>query len=103
MTDADWRTAWVGELDRLELDVNRAEQTLRSNNPEPMPVWEPRGMHMSMPEDLVPRARLILERQLAIANDIARAAATTRQHHLLATRMSANIPPDVPVYLDITA
>ena len=103
MSDTDWRAAWVQALDRLEVDLDRAEQMLRVNDPEPMPAWTPPVMHLSMPEDLMPRARLILERQLAIAHDIAKAAATTQQHQALATKMSANIPPEIPVYLDVTA
>jgi hypothetical protein len=103
MTEADWHTSWVEALDRLELDVEHAEQMLRVNDPEPMPAWEPPVMHMSMPEDLVPRARLILERQLAVTNDITRAMVSTQQQRAFTSKVSANIPADVPVYLDITA
>ena len=103
MSEIDWHTAWVGALDRLELDVERAEQMLRANDPEPMPAWEPPVMQMSLPDDLLPRAQLILERQLAVAEDIARAVTTTQRHQALTARISANIPPEVPVYLDVTA
>lgn len=103
MSEVDWHTAWVGALDRLELDVERAEQMLRASDPEPMPAWEPPIMQTSLPDDLLPRAQLILERQLAIADDIARAVTTTQQHRALTAKISANIPPEVPVYLDVTA
>ena len=103
MSEIDWHAAWVEALDRLELDVERADQMLRANDPEPMPPWEPPALHVSMPEDLLPRARLILERQLVVAEDIARAVTTTQRHRALAARISANNPPEVPVYLDVTA
>ena len=103
MTDVDWRSAWASELDRLELDVERAEQMLRVNDPTPIQAWKPPVMHLAMPEDLVPRARLILERQLAVAHDIARAAAVTQQQLAYTRKVAGNLPPDIPVYLDVTA
>lgn len=103
MTGVDWHIAWVEALDRLDLDVERAEVMLRANDPEPMPVWQPPVMHMSLPEDLLPRARLILERQLAVTNDLTRAIATSRRQRELTSRLSNNLPADIPVYLDVSA
>jgi hypothetical protein len=103
MTEEVWRTQWLDALDRLEVDVERAEQMLRAHDPAPMPEWQPPVVHISLPEDLVPRARLILERQLAVANDITRAITTNQQQRALTSKISANIPADIPVYLDITA
>ncbi|HET7327461.1 MAG TPA: hypothetical protein VFJ14_09260 [Nocardioidaceae bacterium] len=117
-----WRDAWVSALDELELSVERAEQLLAATEPvhaksvhaelvhaapvHAAPVhaapWSPPPVRGAMPEDLVPRARLLHERQLAVAHDIAVAAAATGRQLRVAVRMRETAPPDVPVYLDIT-
>lgn len=100
---APWRAEWEAALDRLELDVERAEQLLRANDPEPLPAWEPPVMRGPLPSDLEPRARLILERQLALANDVALAVTRTRKQQALTAKVAGITPPEVPVYLDVTA
>jgi hypothetical protein len=101
----DWRAAWVQELDRLELDVQRAEAMLRSNepDPEPLPEWEPPVMREPIPADLVPRARFVLERQLAVAHLITQRLSSTTQQRQLTDRIRGTASPDVPVYLDVSA
>ena len=94
-------------LDRLELDVDEAEALLASNQPEP-PVdpladWTPPPVRGPMPADLVPRARLVLERQLAVTHLLTQRLASNTQQQRLARAVRETGQPDIPVYLDITA
>ena len=98
-----FRAEWEAALDRLEMDVELAEQLLVAATPVPPRAWEPPNLRGPMPDDLVPRARLLHERQLATAREIALAAAATRRQAALAAKVTDTITPDVPVYLDVTA
>ena len=101
--DSDFRAAWVEALDQLEVDVDEAEALLASNQPEPLPEWEPPPVRGPLPEDLVPRARLVLERQLAVAHLLTQRLASNTQQQRLTRAVRATGQPDVPVYLDVTA
>jgi hypothetical protein len=103
MDVVSFRAEWEAALDRLEMDVELAERLLVSNTPVPPEPWEPPTLRGPMPEDLLPRARLLHERQLAAARDITLAASANRRQVALTARLTAVVPPDVPVYLDITA
>lgn len=99
-----FRAEWEAALDRLEMDVALAEKLLVSaGDPAPPRQWEPPNLRGPMPADLVPRARLLHERQLATARQIALAAAATKRQAALAAKVTDTVTPDVPVYLDITA
>jgi uncharacterized membrane protein YccC len=98
---SSFRAEWEAALDRLEMDVEVAEQLLVSATPVPQP-WQPPNLRGPMPEDLMPRARLLHERQLRAARDIALAAAATRRHAALAAKVTDTYAADVPVYLDVT-
>lgn len=98
----DFRAAWEAELERLELDVARAESLLAAHAPEPLPAWEPPRIG-PLPEDLVPRARLVLERQLAVAHLLTQRISSTGQQRRLTERIRENAEPDVPVYVDVSA
>src|SRR5690606_38354792 len=65
---SSWHLIWETELDRIELDVRMAERMLRSSDPQPLAEWAPPTIAVPLPEDLVPRARLLHERQLAVAH-----------------------------------
>lgn len=103
MDVVSFRAEWESALDRLELDVELAEQLLVSATPVPPQPWEPPNLRGPMPEDLVPRARLLHERQLAAARDLALGAAANRRQVALANKVTATVPAEVPVYLDIIA
>lgn len=103
MNVVSFRQEWEAALDRLELDVELAEQMLTSSAPALPEPWEPPNLRGPMPDDLLPRARLLHERQLAAARDIALAATANRRHVALTSKLSSTVPPDVPVYLDVTA
>jgi len=98
----EFRGAWLAELARIELDVDRAEAMLSANDPEPLPAWEAPQIG-PLPADLVPRARLVLERQLAVAHQLTLRISSTDQQRRLTQRIRDSSTPDVPVYLDITA
>jgi hypothetical protein len=98
-----FRTEWEAALDRLEMDVALAEQLLVSATPVPPQPWQPPNLRGPMPQDLLPRARLLHERQLAAARDIALAATATRRQVALAGKVTDTYTADVPVYLDVTA
>jgi hypothetical protein len=103
MDVVSFRTEWESALDRLELDVQVAEQLLAAHTaPVPQP-WEPPSLRGPMPDDLLPRARLLHERQLAVTRDLALAATSTRRHVALTARLTGTAPAEVPVYLDVTA
>ena len=99
-----FRAEWVAALDQLEMDLALAERLLASASDPVLPrQWEPPNLRGPMPDDLVPRARLLHERQLATARQIALAASATRRQAALAAKVTDTVTPDVPVYLDITA
>ncbi len=98
-----WHLAWETELDRIELDVELAERMLKQADVRPLPVWSPPSMVVPLPEDLLPRARLLHERQLAVVHALTSRVASTVRHQALADRVRETTPPDVPVYVDVSA
>jgi len=99
----DFGSEWVAALDRLELDVGLAEQMLAERRTLELPLWRTPTMHAPMPEDLVPRARLIHERQLAVVHALTRRATATSGQLALTSKMRSLIHPDIPVYVDLSA
>lgn len=104
---SNWHDTWVAELDRLELTLDQAEALLRINDPatDPpeQPAWQPQARGV-LPDDLLPRARLVHERQLALAHALAQRALRTQQHSQLARVIrDSTMRPEIPVYLDISA
>ena len=102
----DFHTAWVAELDRLEVDVELAEAMLAADRAAELDApgsWAPPVMRAPLPSDLEPRARLVLERQLAVAYRITERLTETGRHRRLthAIRQTAHV--DIPVYLDLNA
>jgi hypothetical protein len=103
--DPDFRDAWVEALERLELDVERAEALLAAEA-DPAPgtaAWAPPEMRAPLPADLEPRARLLLERQLAVAARLTEQVTATGRQQRLTERIRGTAHPDVPVYLDLRA
>jgi len=99
----EFRAAWAAALDQLEVDVETAERMLATQDPDPLPVWEPPRVVGALPADLEPRARLVLERQLAVAHRITERLASNTQQQRLARAVRETGTPDTPVYLDVTA
>ena len=102
---ADFHDAWVAELDRLEVDVALAEAMLAADHmelEEPAP-WAPPAMRGPLPADLEPRARLVLERQLAVAHLLAERLTRTDRHRRYTQAIRNTAHPEVPVYVDLQA
>ena len=100
----DFHAQWVAELDRLEVDVTVAEAMLNTDaEAAPHPDWASPTMRGPLPADLEPRARLVLERQLAVAHLLAERLTVTGRHRRLTQRIRDNASPDIPVYVDLSA
>ena len=101
----DFRAAWVAELDRLEVDVELAEAMLaadRAAELAPLDPWSPPEMRAPLPSDLEPRARLVLERQLAVAYRMTERLTENSRHQRYTQAIRDTAQPDVPIYLDLT-
>jgi len=99
----DFHAEWAAALDRLELDIEIAERMLADHQSVVPPPWSEPALRSPMPEDLVPRARLIHERQLAVAHAMTRRVSSTSRQLALTSKLRALVIPDVPVYVDVSA
>ena len=106
----DFRAEWVAALERLECDVETAEALLaveqvteESAASLALQLWEPPAMRAPLPSDLEPRARLVLERQLAVAYLLTEKLTRTNKHRELTGRLRADAHVDIPVYVDLKA
>ena len=103
----DFHAEWVAELDRLEVDVSLAESMLSvdadAGELTPVTPWAPPVMRAPLPSDLEPRARLVLERQLAIAHRLAARLTATGRHRRLTDAIRDTSAVDIPVYVDLNA
>jgi len=101
---SDFHAEWVAELERLEVDVELAEALLAADSATEQPApWTPPVMRGPLPADLEPRARLVLERQLAVAHRVAERLTATGRHRRLTQRIRDTASPDVPIYIDLSA
>jgi len=101
--EATFHDQWVAELTRLEADVALAEAALRTNEAPVLPAWERPTVRGPLPAQLEDRARLVLERQLAVAHRLTQRLTATGRERSLHQRLRDTAHPDVPVYLDIDA
>ncbi len=95
---------WETALDRLELDIINAERRLTDPDaPDPEP-WDEPQLTGPMPDDLVERARGLLERQRVVREQMTTALQTLRRHHDFASRVDrATARAARPVYVDLDA
>ncbi|WP_337063064.1 hypothetical protein [Kineococcus sp. G2] len=103
--DAAWRRSWAGALDRVELDVDAAEELLRTlhagaaaHEAVAPPAWTPPALAGPVPPEHAERARLLLQRQLDVSEQLARALVSTRTQ-VTALRKLERAEPQ-PVYVD---
>ncbi|GLY03264.1 MULTISPECIES: hypothetical protein [Actinoplanes] len=101
----DRQAAWIAALDALEADVAEAETMLADERrltepPPPSDLWRPPAAMGALPLDLKPRADAILDRQLAVAEEIARRLASNRQQAAMTARIETGEAVKRPVYLD---
>jgi hypothetical protein len=95
---------WETALDRLELDVLRAERKLADPDAPELDPWDEPDLVGPMPADLVERARALLERQRALRERMAVTVQDLRRHHEFASRVDrATARASRPVYLDLDA
>ena len=102
-TAPSFRDQWIAELTRLEADVTLAESVLRSNEAPVLPAWQRPTVRGPLPSELEDRARLVLERQLAVAHHLTQRLNATGKERALHQRFRDTAHPDVPVYLDVDA
>jgi hypothetical protein len=106
LAEADFHAAWAAELDRLEVDVEVAEAMLaadRAAELDPPAPWTPPVMRVPLPSDLEPRARLVLERQLAVAYRMTERLTETGQHRRFTQAVRNTAQPDIPIYVNLNA
>lgn len=100
-----WEEAWSAALDELEMDVVAAEalltqehrardlaEDLTKNRAELLAgtgSWRPPGGLGPLPLELRPRADAILQRQLSVAENLARALSTNRRQAAMTARIEA--------------
>ena len=95
---------WREALDRLEAHAERAERMLQGHRTAEDAPWTPPTDLGPIPDEFLPRARLLLERQQRLMSAIPRILTDTRQQQRVADRVSdATTTRSGPVYLDITA
>ncbi|WP_127498410.1 hypothetical protein [Actinoplanes solisilvae] len=104
MSGGDWRSAWNGALDELELDVANIEAMLadehRHAETPPADLWKPPTEMGALPLELRPRADEILTRQLKAAEEIARRLTSNRQQIAMTSRIETGEAVKRPVYVD---
>lgn len=100
MSDADWRAAWEAALDRLELDVERAEEILATPGQpgRPLTPWVPGDVAGPIPEDMVERARLLHARQLRAVEQMISQVTATRRQRAYMDRLAPRADGDRPSY-----
>ena len=65
--------------------------------------WAPPAMRSPLPSDLEPRARLVLERQLAVAHRLSEQLTQNGRHRRYTSAVRNNAEVDIPVYVDLRA
>ncbi|MBZ5736148.1 hypothetical protein K8Z61_16770 [Nocardioides sp. TRM66260-LWL] len=101
-TDAARLTAWQVSLDRIELDVIRAERALAAGTLLVSDPWDVPADHGPLPPALRDRAQALHERQLAVLERIAATLGTTVRQQALVDAVSRTAVSDRtrPVYVD---
>lgn len=105
MNDDRIRAVWECELDRLELDVLRAERLLKGLTSVPIEPWNPPSVPGQMPADLTRRAQDLLDRQERARAELGTALAAAQRQIAYGDRVAdATGPaPSRPVYVDLEA
>ncbi len=97
--------SWQLELDRLELDVMRAERAFATDGLLRTDGWQVPGLAGPMPEDLHERARELLVRQESLLAGLAERLGATGRQQAVADHVDRASTRDRsrPVYFDISA
>lgn len=95
---------WREALDRLEAHADRAEQMISGEVSTSEPPWMPPTDLGPIPDEFLPRARQLLERQQRLMAAIPAMLSDKHQQRRVADRVAgATTAPARPVYLDVTA
>lgn len=99
------RAVWEVELDRLEIDVVRAERLLKGLDNLPTEPWNPPLMPGQIPADLAGRAQELLDRQERATRELNGALTAAKKQIAYAARLTdaTGRGPVGPVYLDLEA
>lgn len=105
MYDDRLRAVWETEIDRLELDVIRAERLLKGLATMPTEPWDPPVIPGQMPADLAARAQELLDRQERATARLTIALADAQRQISYADRVNhiSGRADTAPVYLDLEA
>lgn len=96
--------SWREALDRLEAHADRAEKMIRGLAAPDEPPWTPPTDLGPIPDEFVPRARQLLERQRRLMSAIPAVLESNRAHQRVTDTVSgATASPQRPVYLDVSA
>jgi len=97
------RAVWQTELDRLELDVIRAERLLKGLSSIPAEPWDPPSVPGQIPADLAARAQDLLDRQEQAMADLRSGLAAAHKQISYGDRLTdaTGRGPSRPVYLDL--
>lgn len=97
---------WLKLLEELEADLAGIEGLLGHEVGETasgVGAWRVPQSCPPIPEALIPRARLVLEKQLAAAHDVARRISATEAEMALMDKVRDTTLTHTPVYLDTQA
>jgi hypothetical protein len=96
--------AWQVDLDRIELDVLRAERALQTGSDLRTDHWDVPSNHGPLPAELRERAVGILDRQRQVMDRIAERLGVTLRHQTVLDRVGLSSSlSNVPIYLDVSA
>lgn len=96
--------AWEVELDRIELDVLRAERALENGAVLRTDPWDLPVDHGPLPEELLERAVGILARQRVVTARIAeQLGVTLRQQDVVDRVGRTSLLTNLPIHLDVSA
>jgi hypothetical protein len=106
--EQDWTRAWADALSALELDVAACERLLHAVHagadlPDAdgtLGAWVPPADLGPLPESMQERARTVLDRQLAVAQELAIAASQSRQQIAFADKVQTGRSPARPIFVD---
>ena len=98
---------WETALDRLELDLMRAERTLTQPDAAEIESWDEPELEGPLPDDLLDRALELRARQESLQAAIAARLGAIRREHAFAARVDRatgrTVRAEHPAYLDVDA
>jgi hypothetical protein len=101
----DSRPGWEAVLDRLELDLDQAEQLLGSGHPPAAEPWEVPHVEGPIPTHLLPRAHDIQRRQAELKTALHAALGATGRQRAFTDRVTRSRDTGLTpaAYIDLNA